>query len=395
MGGVSTFFGNSLVEVSARQNSSVDIVMYTASLASNPQAIDGIMDDVRIITAHLEPGQVPGEEDVKQLAKVYQRLEGYLVRDEPLRVYTQETIRSKILKKFRLGEDSIEAYWDRATSMPVESKPVPPEQLAHAKHVQALGRRITYWSLGIGAAGLLLPAVPSPEHPWSNNFGMAFSLAAALLLFGGAWLFLKGLPGFKTRFKTTYRLLCAAMVLLALAQSQQVIYTYLGLWVVPFIANGGVAMGFAPAIVLFYVSILLFARLLTIKGFAASVAAALVTASAVAGVSAFLPLPSPLPPEILRQALPPALFMDTLLIFAVFMVVAIKRVAAPAYTPALAWLLLGFIAIAATGSFYTLVQVLLPVNNVILAYGGISALFIVPGLFLVRSAVTFNQITDD
>jgi hypothetical protein len=393
------FFGSTVLEESANRKSSLDIIMYVASLASSPQAIDPTLDTVRSITARLEPGEPLSVGDAKELSAVYFKIEDYLTHDEPLQQYTKESIRAKVLKKFQLGSAGVEAYWQQASTSAeeaVRSKPIPPETIERSKHLRVLGRRVIVGSLLLGLATFFIPTPPVVDQPWSKNADMAFSVAAALLLFGGGWLFLRGLSGFKVRFKIIYRLLCAAMVLLALAQSQQVVYTYFDLWSVPLIKHGGVAAGFAPAILLFYISVLLFARLLKVTGFASSLVVALVVSGVVAILSTFIPyIPSPLPESVVRQALLPSLFLDTLMIFATLMVASIKKVASPAFTPALAWLLLAFIAISIIGIFYTFVQVMLPEVNPVLSYGGISALFIIPGILLVKSGVVFNEITEN
>ena len=393
-----SFFSSTLPRLDVRRGTSLDLITYLASLASRPSDIDSTLDTLRKISARLRPGQAPSASDTRLLAKVYFDLETYLVNDEPLRAYTLEGLRSKVAEKFDLGTESVEHYWQSATNLneAVQTKSVAASSTLKAGRARRAGHWIIAVALLFGITGFFIPVTATPDMPWSNNFDMTFSLMGDVLLFGGAWLFLAGLPGFKARLRTSYRMLCAAMVLLALAQSQQIIYTYLNLWDNPFILHGGVALGFAPPIILFYVSMLLFAKLLHVKNFFSSIVAALITCVVAAALAAAFPyFPSPLSPEVLRQALPPSILLDTFLVFAVGIAWGIKRVAAPAYTPALAWLLLGIASIAATALIYTGVQVLLPEVNAVLSYGGISALFIVSGLLLIKSAVMFNLIADE
>lgn len=394
-----SFLGTAEYESRARYNSSLDIVMYTAFLASDPRAIDLTMDSVRIITARMDSAKRNlSQQDVKQLERVYFDLENYLTNNEPLRAYTKDTIREKIAKKFQIGTDGIEAYWRSASteaSKSLSAKSTSTEVVARTARIHRHGRKIIGGSLLVGAAGLLIPAIPSPEFPFSNNVDMAFSLGAAAMLFGAVWLFLKGLAGFKSRLRNVYKLLCAAMILLALAQAQQIIYTYFGLWTVPFIRQGGVALGFVPATVLLYVSLYRFARILQIRTFSTSIVALLATGGLVAGVSALLPISSPLPPEILRQVLPPSLFLGTLIAFAALIALDIKKITAKAYGPALAWLFLGLVSATLVALLYALILIFLPPGNVLLSYGLISFLFIGTGILMVRSAVAFNLINED
>jgi|GEM_PF-2164184 len=395
------FFGSTVLEPSTKQRSSLDIVMYAACLVSSPQAIDPTMDTVREITARMGPNGLLSQENVQELAGVYFKIENYLTHDEPLRAYTTEDIRKKISRKFHISENNMVEYWRNAAqnfTQLLQEQPVSEVAIEHARQLQKLERLIIGGSLVIGAACLFLPAQSCEPLLWCNNFDMGLSVGAGLLLFGGAYLFMKGLGGFKTKFKVTYRLLCTAMVLFALAQSQQAIYTQLGLWGSPFVSHGGTVIGFVPGVVLFYLSIYLFARLLKVKTFVTSVWAMLATAVTLIVACLAIPhFPSPLPPEVLRAGLPPVLFLDTLLAYAALMVLAIKKVAAPAYTPALAWLFLGLAQMALSLLVYTVIQVFFASNadNVFLSYGGVSALFAVGGILLIRSGVAFNQITED
>ncbi|HEX7963986.1 MAG TPA: hypothetical protein VF466_05370 [Candidatus Saccharimonadales bacterium] len=393
----SSFFGAAPMDATDKRQSPIDIVIYLASMASDPRAIDPILDTVRNVTSRLRPNETPAPADLQQLARAYNQLEAYLVKDEPLRSYDKAGLDGKILQKFQLG-GSVEAYWQQAeasANTSVELKPVATDRADRAHHSKTLGLQIIGGALILGAASFFLPAISSPELPWSNNFDMVFSLAADLVLFGGAWLFLRGLPGFKTGLRRSYIVLCCAMVLLALAQSQQVMYTYLGLWSNPFIAHGGVAIGFAVPVVLFYVAMLLFARLLHVRTFATSVIALLGICAAVGLLAAFGPLPpSVLSESVLRQVLPPSVVLDVVMIFACMMVLSIKKVASAAYAPALAWLFLALATVAITGIIYNIVQVALPTDNWVLGYGTISGLFLVSGIMLVKSAVAFNQIKD-
>lgn len=393
-----SFFGTTPLSAADSRQSPIDIVIYLASMASDPRAIDPILDTVRNVTSRLRPNETLAPTDLQQLARAYNQLEAYLTKDEPLRSYDKAGLDGKILQKFQLGSDSVETYWRQAeasANTSVELKPVAADRTDRTRRSKNLGLRIIGGALILGTASFFLPAISSPELPWSNNFDMVFSLAADLVLFGGAWLFLRGLPGFKTGLRRSYIVLCCAMVLLALAQSQQVIYTYLGLWSNPFIAHGGVAIGFAIPVVLFYVAMSLFARLLRVRTFATSVIALLGTCAVVGLLAAFGPLPpSVLSESVLRQVLPPAVVLDVVMIFACLMVLSIKKVASAAYTPALAWLFLALATVAVTGIIYNVVQIALPTDNWILGYGAISALFLLSGIMLVKSAVAFNRIKD-
>ena len=76
-------------------SSALDLVTRTAALASNPDAIDLTLDQLRAITARLVPGQQPTSKDTEQLLQVYLELEKYLTTQEPLRAFTTEQLRAR------------------------------------------------------------------------------------------------------------------------------------------------------------------------------------------------------------------------------------------------------------------------------------------------------------
>ncbi len=85
--------------------SSLDVVVYTASLASDRRRIDPMLDDVRLLTASLAPGQALSDANQAVLTSVYRKLEEYLTKQEPLRVFTQDGLRENIIQKF--GKDNL------------------------------------------------------------------------------------------------------------------------------------------------------------------------------------------------------------------------------------------------------------------------------------------------
>lgn len=76
-----------------RDSDYLDSITGIASLASRPEEIDPILDEMRKITANLGPDSSLKSDDKKALLKVYTRVEEYLVRNDPLRNFTQEELR--------------------------------------------------------------------------------------------------------------------------------------------------------------------------------------------------------------------------------------------------------------------------------------------------------------
>lgn len=92
----SSFFGEKRDTATTQIEGVLDLVTYTAGLASNPADINSLLDTVREITARLGPGQAPTAEDEKQLLGVYLELENYLTTKEPLRSFTRDELRKRI-----------------------------------------------------------------------------------------------------------------------------------------------------------------------------------------------------------------------------------------------------------------------------------------------------------
>lgn len=90
--------------------SPLDVVTYTASLATNWRDIDSIIDGVRAVTSKLAPEQALSPEQEQALGNVYLQLEDYLVNKEPLRKLTQAELRKMVNLRFPHEQNS--PFWD-------------------------------------------------------------------------------------------------------------------------------------------------------------------------------------------------------------------------------------------------------------------------------------------
>jgi hypothetical protein len=82
-------------------STSLDMVTRAANLASNVAYIDPILDDVRVITAKLEPGQSISNDDNTKLIQAYLQIEKYLITKESLRTFTKEGLRARCSEDLR------------------------------------------------------------------------------------------------------------------------------------------------------------------------------------------------------------------------------------------------------------------------------------------------------
>jgi len=72
-----------------------------AALASRREAIDPVLDTLRVITANLPPGQLLNDAAKKQLVSTYQSIEAYLIYNDPLRNFNRDDLRSRLRPAFR------------------------------------------------------------------------------------------------------------------------------------------------------------------------------------------------------------------------------------------------------------------------------------------------------
>jgi hypothetical protein len=80
---------------------SVDVVVFLAGLASDPQMISPILDDLRQITARLGAHERPDGKSQAMLSSIFLRLEDRLIHGEELRAYSPEDLHQMIEVKFK------------------------------------------------------------------------------------------------------------------------------------------------------------------------------------------------------------------------------------------------------------------------------------------------------
>lgn len=100
MAWLSSFFGTQRKRPTSKQATLLDVVMYAASLVSNPRDIDPMLDKVREMTSRLKPGEQLSSDDEKTLGAIYGELEHYLVEQEQIRKFTADEVRKKVSANF-------------------------------------------------------------------------------------------------------------------------------------------------------------------------------------------------------------------------------------------------------------------------------------------------------
>jgi hypothetical protein len=80
----------------------IDVIIAAAQKASNTTAVDPLLDDLRMITAHIGPNQAPTPDDEARLVATYRELENYLAEKEPVRRYPKEELRQLLRNELHI-----------------------------------------------------------------------------------------------------------------------------------------------------------------------------------------------------------------------------------------------------------------------------------------------------
>lgn len=90
---------------------SMDLIIYAADKASDRNKLEAFLDDMRLVTSHVHPGEVPGADDQKKLKTVYLNIENFLVTSDPLRTFKKDELRAEIEQHFGLSQRGKDTFW--------------------------------------------------------------------------------------------------------------------------------------------------------------------------------------------------------------------------------------------------------------------------------------------
>jgi hypothetical protein len=79
----------------------IDSIIMIAGLVSRPEAVDPILDDLRLVTASRQPDQPLTALEKRKLLNVYGRLEAYLTAEDPLRTISRDELLNRVTPPFR------------------------------------------------------------------------------------------------------------------------------------------------------------------------------------------------------------------------------------------------------------------------------------------------------
>lgn len=222
-------------------NPQVERITYLAGLLSDPQLMDAKLDILRQITARLQPNKPLGLQDEKSLKKLESELKLYLVKEDPLRNFTTETLDQQLYEHFQ-GERTI--------------------TFLHWKYR-------TIWFLAF-----LLPVIlflAAANMPTEERIVFAAPSIFAVLHWGAAWLFLTNLQTFSSQLKTAYRLVSAGVVVFGLSYVQIQGLRLLDLFDIDppalsvWLDMGGATLPILPGSILMYLGMRKFSLLVKLK----------------------------------------------------------------------------------------------------------------------------------
>jgi hypothetical protein len=96
-----TFWGKAASLPKKEQLSCIDAVTYLATLASDRQAIDPLLDKLRAVTAGIEPGQPISEKNQTKLAAICREVLDFLVSKEPVRNFSPSDLYALLADNFQ------------------------------------------------------------------------------------------------------------------------------------------------------------------------------------------------------------------------------------------------------------------------------------------------------
>lgn len=92
---------------------SIDILLYTASKASDLTKIDPYLEDMRLITSQMRihPDQPLTPQEQQRLLDVYTKVEDFLVNQDTLRTFDKSSLRTEIERHFALDQSDNSTFW--------------------------------------------------------------------------------------------------------------------------------------------------------------------------------------------------------------------------------------------------------------------------------------------
>jgi hypothetical protein len=213
----------------------VENITYLASLASSREEIDADLDTLRLITSKYQPGQSFSATEVGSLQTLHARLEHHLIYEDPVCVFTKESLEQKIAH--------------------------------HYKGVQHFYQH-PIWSLILIVVVAVILAILPFAIP--NNLGKDIKIQLGMSLFffgthcGNIWFFMAALRNFRQELRVAFGFLAAGVLIVGIVGAQFTLINLFGFADLPWAKYGGFLFLFPIAYIPLLVGIYLFAKQLSV-----------------------------------------------------------------------------------------------------------------------------------
>lgn len=218
----------------------VEVTLYLASLVSNPQEIDALLDPLRQITSR--PGfNEPSPAEAQQLQAICDQLVEHLLTKERVRSFTQADLERRLQDRFGAQGSS------------------------HTLH-RMLGATLGSTLI----AGFLCLRTPPPTGLSEREritFSVLFTIPTmfTIISWGAAWLFFSALQYFTARLRQAYIVIASGVALLGLMHLQMPVLGYTRTFNSGWIYDGAVGLLYMPAHLLLFIGTMIFARAMGIR----------------------------------------------------------------------------------------------------------------------------------
>lgn len=341
----------------------INEIVYLASLVSNPQVIDPLLDEVRSITAAMPSAEYQlGDHDQKSLEHVRDTLVDHLVHRDALRVFTLDELQGRLAEN--IGSDK-----------------QPPRRLQTLREV---GYILCLTILSFGAGVAVMAGLPLQQR---LLIAPAFSLAT--LHMGIAWLSWSGLRSFNSKLRRAYAWICIAYLI-----------TGAGVMLSPFphvfldslIFRYGMIMPiFVPASILFYLGTQIFARTVGVSSWAVSRRLVFGLSTLIAVIALLLPHPTQEPSEwYFHLFLASTLANIVLTVFTALAAYQISRNVGAMYARAMRWFSVTMGVLAVPLLIYSILGYF-EGRIAGVTFTIASTIFSVPGILMLLSAYKFKR----
>ncbi|HSX01010.1 MAG TPA: hypothetical protein VLF67_02095 [Candidatus Saccharimonas sp.] len=208
----------------------IDRIIYLASLASQRTTIDPLMDTLRAVTATWSGEQPLDTSKQASLEALEGKLKTYLVKDDPLRSFTPETLEVRLNRKMSSPdrELSIWSFWG---------------------------------AIGLSSVGAYVAYLVSSDVASSISLSMA--VVVFFLISGSAttWYYLTSLRNFKDEMRQVIGLITAGVIVDNLAFAQYVVIQLFELYRYPIFQYAGIPLISGLSYMLVYLGIRKYALL--------------------------------------------------------------------------------------------------------------------------------------